>query len=214
MVKAIIFDLDGTLLDTSRDIRKVLNKTLEEFSYSALPLEKVIKIIGGGSKKLIENALSSHPEKVEEVHSVFCKYYAENDNSLTSLYEGEAKALKNFSSAKIKLAILTNKPNAATRAVYAKFLSNFGFCEVLGQTEYYPVKPNPASTFAILDKMGVSPCDCLFVGDGEADVLTALNAGIKCVSALWGYRTKEELEKVGARVFAHNFAELEKIVFG
>lgn len=213
MIKAVVYDLDGTLLDTSRDIAKVLNDALREFGLSELPLERVIKIVGGGAEKLVKQAVDKEVD-YKKVLKVFCEKYANNGNGLTSFYDGEEEILQKLSARGIKMAILTNKPHRATMAVFAKFLAKFGFCEVLGQTEYYPVKPDPASLFAILSKMNVNANDCVFVGDGETDVQTARNASMRCVSALWGYRSKDELKAAGAEEFAENFADLYDKICG
>ena len=213
MVKAIIFDLDGTLLDTSHDIHKVINESLQNFALPKISYEDTLKFVGNGAKKLVERAVGERTDMLQKVYSDYAERFADCDNELTSLYPEEAETLKKFKEAGILLAIISNKPQRATESVYAKFLSDFEFNVVLGHTEFYPLKPNPASTYAILDKLGVSAEDCLFVGDGEPDVQTARAANIKCVSALWGFRTKEQLVKAGAENFAEKFSDLEKYVF-
>lgn len=213
MVKLIIFDLDGTLLDTSQDIHNVLNDALTKFSLPTVSKEKTLSFVGDGAKQLVERAVGEIGGKSEEVYAEFSKNYSACNNDNTFLYDGEEEALKNFSATGIKLAIATNKPKAAGERVYCKFLAKFGFCEVLCQTKEYPLKPNPASTLHILDVCGVDKSECLFVGDDEADILTARNAGIKSVAVLWGFRSRSQLEKAGATVFAESFKELEEIVF-
>ena len=131
---------------------------------------------------------------------------------MTCLYPNESEVLLNFKNAGIKLAILTNKPQGATERVFAKFLANFGFNIVLGQTEYRPLKPNPSSVFEILESFEVERRDCLFVGDGEADIATAKNAGLTCASVLWGFRSRKQLEDAGGNLFISSFTELEKFV--
>ena len=213
MYKAIIFDLDGTLLDTSKDICENLNKTFKNFSLPEISLEQTIEYVGNGARKLVERAvLQNDSELIEKVYLDFSKRYADCDNNLTCLYPDESEVLQNFKNAGIKLAILTNKPQRATDGVFAKFLSNFGFSIVLGQTEYRPLKPNPASVFEILESFEVESKDCLFVGDGETDIQTAKNAGIDCACVLWGFRTKKQLEKAGGKLFVSSFSELENIV--
>lgn len=213
MYKAIIFDLDGTLLDTSKDIHKTLNDSLRRFSLPEIPYEKTLSFVGDGARKLVERAAGKIDEKLlEEVYKDYSVNFAECDNNLTSLFPKEAQTLENFKRSGIKLAIITNKPQRATERVYDKFLANFGFNIVLGQTEYSQLKPNPSSVFEILSILGVDKKDCLFVGDGETDIRTAANAGIDCVSVLWGLRSKEQLEIAGGRRFVSSFEELEKIV--
>lgn len=201
-------------MNTLPDIRKVLNETLSEFALPQLSLDEVKPLIGGGALNLLKGALVNYPELLEKAYKVFMENYAANDNNLTLLYKDEEEVLQNFKRRGMNLALVTNKPQAATERVYAKFLAKFGFCRVLGQTEYYPVKPNPTSTLGVIAELGVKKEECVFVGDGETDVQTALRAGIKDVAALWGYRTREQLSAAGAKVFAENYRELESIVTG
>lgn len=212
MVKGIIFDLDGTLLDTSRDICKVLNDSLKKFSLPTLTLELTLTYVGNGAKKLVERAVGKRIDLFDEVYTDYLVNFSNCDNALTRLYEGEAETLTNLGKKGVRFAIVSNKPQGATDRVYSKFLSSFGFCEVLGQTEYYALKPDPASSLAALKGLNVKKEECIYVGDGETDVLTAKNCGLKCVSVLWGFRTREQLEKAGATCFAENFYELERII--
>lgn len=213
MYKAIIFDLDGTLLDTSKDICENLNKTFKNFSLPEISLERTLEYVGDGARKLIERAVGQKdPEFIEKVYRDFTDRYAKSDNNLTCLYPNESEVLQNFKNAGIKLAILTNKPQGATERVFAKFLANFGFNIVLGQTEYRPLKPNPSTVFEILKKFEVEREDCLFVGDGEPDIQTAKNAGVDCVSVLWGFRSRKQLEEAGGKLFVSSFSELKEIV--
>ena len=214
MYKLIIFDLDGTLLNTSFDIQKVLNETLTHYGFPTLTLEKTIEYVGNGAKKLIERALPCSNERLfEEVYAHYAKAFAECDNSLTCLYDGEEEFLKKLKAENIKIAIVTNKPQAATDKVYSDLLSRFDFDIIIGQSDKFALKPDPQSTLSVIETLKTDKADCLFVGDGETDVQTALNAGISCVSALWGYRTREQLKAAGAKMFASSYRQLEELVF-
>lgn len=215
MYKLIIFDLDGTLLDTSRTIQSVLNASLNKFCLPKISIEKTMEYVGNGAKKLVERAVGKGDEKlIEKVHADYSESFANCSNELTKLYDGAAEALDKFKDSGILLAIITNKPKRAGMRVYDEFLSKFGFSEVLCQAENTPLKPNPYSTFKIMSDFGIKSEERLFVGDGETDVLTAANAGIKCASVLWGFRTKRQLEAAGAKTFVSSFKELEKLVLG
>ncbi|MDE5722428.1 MAG: HAD family hydrolase [Clostridia bacterium] len=208
MIKAVIFDLDGTLLNTLGDICSVLNESLEKFNLPKVTFNDAKRFIGNGAKVLIERAVGDRIDMRQKVYNYYIERFAKCNNEFTELYHGEEKVLTALKDAGIKLALITNKPQDATDAVYVKFLAKFGFSEVLGQTEYYPLKPNPASTFEVLSRLGVEKTECVFVGDGETDVETAKAAGIRCISVLWGYRSREQLEVVGADEFCENFNEL------
>jgi phosphoglycolate phosphatase len=213
MVKAVLFDLDGTLLNTSYDIQKVLNNTFAHFNIPEVSLKDTIAWIGGGAKKLLERAVPpQNKEQFDEIYRYFCALYATNDNSLTCLYEGEAEVLRELKARGVKLAILTNKPQAATESVYKSHLSQFDFDIVLGESNAFPVKPDPTSCLDVMRRLGVSREECVFVGDGEADVLTAKNAGVPCVSVLWGYRSREQLQAVGAKVFVDSYRDLFNVL--
>lgn len=213
MFKTLIFDLDGTLLDTSRDICRVLNDTLAHFSLPTLSLEKTVEYVGNGAKILIERAIPEYASnRLEEIYSYYAEKFASCDNALTRLYDGEEEALKGLKSRGFKLAVVTNKPQAATEGVYKRHLAAFGFDIVAGNTKEYPLKPDPTLTLSVAAQTGAKPCECLFIGDGETDVLTARNAGMKCASVLWGFRSREQLQKVGAENFVQSYPELFEFV--
>lgn len=213
MIKAIIFDLDGTLLDTSKDIHSVLNECLRRFSLPEIPYEKTLEYVGNGAKLLIERAVGAeNAERAEEVYEYYSKRFAECENGLTDLYDGEKAALNFFKEKNIKLAVITNKPQDATENVIKKFFGNGYFDAVIGQSGAFGLKPDKASTEYVINKFGVDKSECLFVGDGETDVMTARNADVKCVSVLWGFRSKPQLAAAGAKHFANKFKELENFV--
>ena len=213
MTKLIIFDLDRTLLDTSRDIHKALNDTLKSYGVPEISLENTLKFVGNGARKLIERALGeNYGHLLESVYKDYLVNFAGCGNALTSLYGYESEVLKNFAAAGVKLAIVTNKPQDATEIVCAQYLSEFGFELIVGQCDGAPLKPDPSSTLEIINKLAVEKENCLFVGDGETDIATARAAGIKCISALWGYRSRKQLEEAGGKTFASDFRQLEKMV--
>ncbi|MGN1061175.1 MAG: HAD family hydrolase [Candidatus Coproplasma sp.] len=213
MYKTVIFDLDGTLLDTSKDIHRVLNDTLAHFSLPQISLEKTVEYVGNGAKLLIERAIpQSAKGSFQEIYSHYAAHFAACDNSLTRLYEGEEEVLFNLKKVGVKLALVTNKPQEATVGVYNKHLKKFGFDFVAGNTQKFPLKPDPALTLYAAQSTGAKAEECLFVGDGETDVQTAINAKMDGLSVLWGFRTKFQLEEAGAKNFVESYKELEKFV--
>ena len=213
MYKLVIFDLDGTLLDTLPDLQAVLNYCLKMSALPEISLDDTKKFIGNGAKKLVERAVGAdNAELVEEVYRNYNKYFAQCDNNLTRLFEGVDGLLKRLKDLNIKLAILSNKPQYGVTSAYQKFLSEYRFDAVLGQTDGVPLKPDPSVTLEIINIFGLRREECLFVGDGETDVLTAKNAGVNCVSVLWGYRTLKQLEEVGAKTFVKDCDELLNLI--
>ncbi|MDE7306452.1 MAG: HAD family hydrolase, partial [Clostridia bacterium] len=183
MFKAIIFDLDGTLLNTLGDIRYVLNESLSNFGLPQLSVEEAMALLGNGAKRLVYDAVGqSNMAIAEKVYADYSKRIAACANDRTELYDGEENTLLTLKSKGVKFAIVTNKPQKAAENGCVKYLSKFGFDCIMGQTEKIPLKPDPASTLAVIEKLGVEKCECLFVGDGDTDVLTAKAANIKCVS--------------------------------
>ena len=213
MMKAILFDLDGTLLNTLPDIRRHLNAALTSHGYPAIDEEQATRCIGDGARQLVERALPEGVAFDEAVLADFSKRYAANDNACSCLYDGEEAFLKRLVERGVKFGIVTNKLHAATLGCVEKFFKDYPLAFVRGETGEFPCKPDPSLALYAALSMRVPVGECAFVGDGETDAQTAINAGMFGVSTLWGYRSKEELEKVGATRFATTFDELEKILF-
>jgi len=212
MYKAVIFDLDGTLLDTSRDICRILNETLSRFSLPQITLEQTIRFVGNGAAKLVERATPTISEKErEKVLSDYIARFSASDNSQTRLYPNEAEALTMLARAGVKLAIVTNKPQKAADGAYNALLSMFNFLCVAG-ADGAPLKPDPTLTLSVVQRLGVRGEECVFVGDGETDIQTARAASLDCISVLWGFRQKEQLQAAGATRFAEDYLSLAKII--
>lgn len=214
MNKAVIFDLDGTLLDTIDDISDSINAMLNVFGYRTIDKERVRAIIGSGAKKLIADAL---PEKLSDEEFIirleeYNRIYNASGSPKTKLFSGIDKVLTELKNRGYKLAVLSNKPQPSTDKVYEKYLKQFDFDFIAGQSEKIKCKPDPSGALYILDKLGVKPENAYLVGDGETDVMAAINASITGVCALWGNRTKAQLQAVGGRVFAENPSDVLKII--
>lgn len=214
MVKAIIFDLDGTLLDTLPDLNACMNEMLAHFGFPAITLAQTRLYVGHGGREFTAMSLpDDKKDMTDECYAFYGKIHVNHVNDKTKMFEGESAFLKRLRERGIKTAIVTNKAQNTTDILCKTLLKDFPFDVVQGNSVNYPVKPDPASTLAVLEKLGASPEEAVFVGDGDTDVQTAKNAGMRCVSVLWGYRTKEELICAGATCFARNFQELEEKIF-
>ncbi|MDE7087174.1 MAG: HAD family hydrolase, partial [Clostridia bacterium] len=179
MYKAVIFDLDGTLVDSLDSIWYVLTLTLKHFGLPAVTHAQVKSYIGNGARELVRLAIGEeNADRLDEILTYYKKEYAADDNSCVKLFKGEKGLLKKLKAQGVKIAIFTNKPQAATLNTVEKFFEKFGLDCVQGQEDGLPLKPSPEGVYKIIEKLGVNGKDCLFVGDGETDVETAKNAGM------------------------------------
>lgn len=210
MIKAILFDLDGTLLDTLPDIALSVNETLRMYGYPAITEEQTRAYIGNGAFELVERSLPDGAD-AERCFETFSQVFAQNKGELTRPFEGVLEGLARLKALGYKLALITNKPFYAAKALVARFFPDtFDF--VAGDDGTFPRKPDPTAALYCALSLRVPCGECLFVGDGETDVLTAKNARMQSVSVLWGYRSREELQRAGAAVFVRNFSDLENFV--
>ncbi len=206
MKTAILFDLDGTLLNTLEDLTDAVNHTLTRFGCPERTLDEVRSFVGTGAKNLIRKALpgtDTDPD-VEEVLAFYQKYYATHSQIKTAPYGGILEALDQIA-ARYPVAIVSNKPDVATKTLCAQY---FPGVFARGEDSDCPRKPAPDMVFQAMREIGAETC--IYVGDSETDVETACNAGVKCLSVLWGFRDKECLIAAGATHFCDNPADLLK----
>ncbi len=213
-MKGIIFDLDGTLLDTLPDLLRAMNASLTELGYETVNDVKLKSFIGDGARNLVIRCLGGDPteEATEKLLAVYRKNYSENLTVCTKPFAGVAKMLSSLAEDGIKLSVLSNKPDDQTKKIVGYYFPDIPFAEVRGKTEGAPLKPDPFSALAIAEKMEIPPCDTVFVGDSPVDFKTARNAGMKCVSVLWGYRTRNDFEGLSQSYFAATADELLSVL--
>ena len=212
MLKAVFFDLDGTLLNTIPDIQACVNASLEKFGYPTIDEAHTKAYVGDGARSLVERALPADCPDTDRVYEDFRTRFAADPSERTRLYPDELAVLSALRERGLKLAVITNKPQDAAGAVLKKFFpaGTFGF--VGGDTGMFPCKPDPSLARYAALKLRLPPAECAFVGDGEPDALVARNAGMQGISVLWGYRTREQLAAAGASLFAEDFPSLQKIL--
>ena len=198
--KAVLFDLDGTLIDSAPDLHAALNQTLESYGEPPFTLEAVTRMIGAGVPKLIERAYAAldkqlDPATMDRIVDRFIKIYEPRSTELTTLYAGASEVTRNLKAGGRQIGVVTNKPGHATDQI----LRHFGLYDlmdvVVGGDAGPPKKPEPGLLFLACEKLGLDPADVLFVGDSENDVQAAKAAGIVVVAIIGGYTalTPEEL---------------------
>lgn len=216
--KAVIFDLDGTLVDSLADLSDSVNLMLESYGFPTHEMEQYRYFVGNGSKKLMERTLprdkAASAEFVEEALVKYKAIYKERLLEKTRPYNGVRELLAELKSRGIPLAVCTNKHNDAALTIVKILFAPSTFEEVLGDRPGFPKKPNPATPLEIASHLGVKPDEVAYLGDTSVDMETAVHAGFLPVGVLWGFRPEEELVKSGAKVLLKAPLELlEKVEF-
>ena len=200
MIRAVVFDVDGTLLDTLADIGNAMNAALAQHGFPGHSPEAYRGFIGRGLEQLVATALPEPARgQKDAVVATFRQVYAENLAVETKLYPGIAALLDALAKRELPLAILSNKPDGSTRQLAHTLLGRWRFADVRGERPGVPRKPSPQAALDLSRGLGVPPGDCLFVGDSGVDMETAKGAGMVPVGVLWGFRGREELLTSGAR---------------
>lgn len=211
MKKLVIFDLDGTLVNTIADLADSVNHALQTLGYPAQPYEKFPYFVGNGIYKLIERALppeSRDEQTIRSVKAVFMDYYMLHNTDKSTVYDGVGELLRALAGKGVALAVASNKVHEATVAMIARLFPGIGFACVLGQRDGVPTKPNPAIVAEILQTASATLSETLYVGDSGVDMQTAHNAGITAVGVTWGLRPVEELRQNAADIIIDSPMEL------
>jgi phosphoglycolate phosphatase len=200
--KCIIFDLDGTLANTLEDIAAAVNHALEARGFGALGLERYTKIVGDGLRNLTRNALppsARNEETVEAARRDALDYYREHPADHAKLYPGIAELVAELQGrSRLKIAVLSNKPDPLTQMVVGKLFPPRAFDLVFGERPAFPLKPDPASTWDLITELDTSPRETLLVGDSEIDLATAAAAECNFLGVAWGFRGRQALQAAGA----------------
>lgn len=214
MIRAILFDLDGTVLNTLGTITAAGNDALIRLGYPSLSEEIYLSYVGNGKKELIKrmlNADAENPTLVHQVESIFDEYYKKNPYQETKPYDGIIELLQTLKERNILRIIITNKDDSAAQMVIRRFFPNC-FDLVVGIRAGIHPKPNPSTVQKVLQHFQLQPEECIFVGDMEPDVQVAKNANIKSCAVCWGFTKEKILENYQPDYLIHHPSELIKVI--
>lgn len=213
MKNTVIFDLDGTLLDTLDDLRDAVNFAMKNCGFPERTREEIRHFVGNGVRVLVKRSVpeNTSENEYEKAYSLFREYYKENMENHTRPYEGICEMLDNLKNAGIKTAIVTNKADFAAIPLCKRMFPQVE--TVIGTGNGIVPKPDPCGVYKALKILGAEKDEAYYVGDSEVDAETAFNSGLELISVLWGFRTRDELEKLGITEFVSTPKELEKLFF-
>ena len=209
MYKTIVFDLDGTLLDTLDDLTNAVNAAMRKLGLKTRTREEVRSFVGNGIKKLIERALGEHTACLDEALAEFKRYYGEHCADETKAYEGILPLLATLKARGVKTAVLSNKADFAVKKLAKAYFDGF-LLSAVGENEEAGIrkKPAPDALFAVMEELNAEKETTLYVGDSEVDIETAKNAGVACLCVTWGFRDRAFLEAQGGVLFVDQPMEI------
>ncbi len=212
MKDTVIFDLDGTLLDTLEDLYDAVNFAMRNCGFPERTLEEIRRFVGNGVRVLVRRSVPENtPDKeYEKAYSLFRAYYKDNMENHTRPYDGIGELLDNLKNAGFKIAIVTNKADFAAIPLCKRMFPQVE--TVIGTNENIIPKPDPCGVYKALEILGSEKENAFYIGDSEVDAETAFNSGLDLISVLWGFRTKDELKKLGLDFFVSTPKELENIL--
>ena len=212
--KAVIFDLDGTLIDSLEDLANSVNQTLTEFHYPTHSIDAYRYFIGDGVKVLLKKAIKDHvsDDVIAQLHQRFKVIYKQEIDTKTKVYNGIYELLDTLEETHYPKAILSNKPHNFTLDCMNKFFPTYSFVNISGQKETIAKKPDEAAALVIASEFKKDVKDIYFVGDTKVDMQTAKNAGMIAIGVLWGFREEHELREHGADYIVSNPTELYEIL--
>lgn len=209
--KAVLFDMDGTVLDTLTDLENAANTALRRFGLPEVPRDKVRASLGNGAERLIRECVPAETEDelIRQIVVWYRPWYEAHCCIETCPYPGIVPLMERLKARGIQLAIISNKADPAVRELAERFFP--GLLETaVGESKTVRCKPDPDAVLAAAKQMGRTIGECVYVGDTEIDVATARNAGMDCLTVSWGFRSEEQLFAAGARSIAHTAEELEE----
>ena len=214
MVKVVFFDLDGTVLDTLEDIADCMNEAFVHFGYKEYPYNIVSKSVGLDSVTLVRSLLGKETteKKAKEIWDYYTKIVEVKGTNKTKVFCGIKEVVEELKKRGYKVCAFTNKTEEELFPFIEKYLDDLNFDKISAVGGTDKCKPSPKEVLFTLEEYGVLPENAYVVGDGETDVLTAINAGATPIAVLWGNRTKEQLKGVGAKLFANTPEQLLSLI--
>ncbi len=211
--KIVIFDLDGTLINSLPDISAAGNKMLQKYGKASHTVEEYKYFVGNGSKRLVERILPDFSkEKQAEALDIYKEFYQNNLVVNTTAYPGISETLKTLKEHGIRIAVCTNKHFSAVNEILSKVFPDIEFDAVAGERPGIPKKPDPTNVNNILQEMGIDKSEAVYVGDSDVDMETGCRAGVMTVGVLWGYRPLDNMVQGGGRIFIHTPSALLDII--
>ncbi len=211
MKKTVIFDLDGTLLNTLDDLADSTNYALSRFGYPTRTIEEVRQFVGNGVAKLIERAIpeGKNNPNFEKCLAIFKENYAQNMYNKTAPYNGIIEMLSNLKSKGIKIAVVSNKFDLAVKELCKKYFEGFiDFAAGENEVQGIKKKPAPDTVISVLNEFNFAPEDAVYVGDSDVDIMTAKNSKMPCISVTWGFRDEKFLLENGATILINAPSEI------
>ena len=211
--QAVLFDMDGTVMNTIEDLHDAVNFTLSSFEMPEISLADTMRFVGNGARRLIEQAVPADTdrEQLERVLKYYVNYYQAHCMIKTAPYDGISELMRRLKDAGLRQVIISNKPDGATGEIADRYFR--GLLEFsIGEIEGLRRKPWPDMVNAAVERLGILKEECVLVGDSEVDCITAKNAGVDCISVLWGFRDKAALTAAGASAFAGTPEELGHLI--
>lgn len=214
MIKAIVFDLDGTLLDTVGDIAAALNRALTACSLPTHEQKTVETFLGGGIRDAVMKATpaGTGEEIIERVLELYRDDYVAHCTEKTRMYDGVREMVDCLAARGFDMAVLSNKTEATARKIVEHFFPNGEFKAVFGRAADRPLKPHPDAAKPVLDALGLAPQEIAYAGDSNTDVLFAKAVGMLPIATPWGYRSREELVEAGAQLIAEHPMEILDLI--
>lgn len=213
MTKLCIFDLDGTLVNSLYDLADAMNYALEKNGFQPHDREKYRFFVGNGISSLADKAMiipkgMATPEQKTQVLADFNEYYDNHCMDKTKPYPGIKELLDELDKRNIKYAVMSNKPDNFAKIIVKALFPDNEFVTIWGKRDNFERKPSPQAVLALIDEVGISKDECLYIGDSDVDIYTAKNAELKCCGVSWGFRPKQELIDAGAEFIADTAEEI------